>query len=110
MYHLLLLLFSVSIDEKVCPTGTTYVICPISHFIHQAVVILSFFVFDIIVLSVQSLFFILLFSFSIPFAEKATKRRFTKIKKSQAVDPQVESRHRETPPLGTSYSLVDDVP
>ncbi|XP_016132118.1 centrosomal protein of 162 kDa [Sinocyclocheilus grahami] len=31
--------------------------------------------------------------------EKATKRRFTKIKKSQAVDPQVESRHRESPPL-----------
>ncbi|XP_016364020.1 centrosomal protein of 162 kDa isoform X7 [Sinocyclocheilus rhinocerous] len=30
--------------------------------------------------------------------EKATKRRFTKIKKSQAVDPQVESRHRESPP------------
>ncbi|XP_042597378.1 centrosomal protein of 162 kDa isoform X2 [Cyprinus carpio] len=31
--------------------------------------------------------------------EKAPKRSFTKIKKSQAVDPQVESRHRESPPL-----------
>lgn len=53
--------------------------------------------------------FILLFSLSINIAEKATKRRFAKIQKPQAVDTQVGSRQKESPPLGTSRSLFNEV-